>query len=215
MNCGVTRLKFGTPIMFQGREVHPSACTDLLPTWVKDIEQWQPDVVAILVGHQEVSDRELAGRMRHLGDPVLDAFVRSELDRVLRAITDRGVNVALLTSPYFDGERRPDGGRWPEEEPARVDAFNRILTRAAARDPEHLALVQLNRLASQDGRYVRRKHGIELRMADGVHFHAEGADWLAGKLLDDLERLGRAHRDGRVNASSIRARGTHPAPQGR
>ncbi len=153
--------------------------------------------------------------MRHLGDPVLDAFVRSELDRVLRAVTDRGVNVALLTSPYFDGERRPDGGRWPEEEPARVDAFNRILIGAAAHDPEHVALVNLNRLVSEDGRYVRRSHGVELRTADGVHFHAEGADWLAGKLLGDLERLGRAHRDARLSASSTRSHGTRPTPQDR
>jgi peptidoglycan/LPS O-acetylase OafA/YrhL/lysophospholipase L1-like esterase len=215
INCGITRLRYGTPVSFRGRKTHPSACTDLLPRWVEDVERWQPDIVAVLVGHQEVSDRELAGRMRHLGDPVFDAYVRSELHRVLGAITRRGVDVALLTSPYFSGERRPDGGRWPEDDPARVDAFNRILTRAAARYGNRVRLVDLNRIVSVDGRYVRRMHGIELRAPDGVHFHAEGADWLAGELLDDLEVLGRAHRDVRVSASSTRARGTRPGPPDR
>jgi peptidoglycan/LPS O-acetylase OafA/YrhL/lysophospholipase L1-like esterase len=215
MNCGVTRLEYGTRVAFRGHNGHPSACTDLLPGWVRDIDRWQPDLVVLLVGHQEVSDRELAGRMRHIGDPVFDSYVRAELERVLRAITGRGVDVALMTSPYFSGERRPDGGLWPEDQPARVDAFNRMLARAAARHPRHVTMVDLNRLVSVDGRYARRMHGIEMRTSDGVHFHAEGADWLAGKLLDDLEQLGRAHRDARVSASSTRARGTPPAPTGR
>jgi lysophospholipase L1-like esterase len=218
LGCGISRLKYGTPIMFRGQKVRPSACTDVLPGWAADIDKWQPDVVALLVGHLEVSDREYAGRMRRPGDPVLDAYLRSELDRVLQAITARGVNVALLTSPYFNGGRGPDGGRWPEEEPARVDAFNRMLRRAAARNAGRVRIIDLNREVSRQGDFVARLHGVQVRSTDGVHFTPEGADLLSGSLLDELEELGRAHRDARVKAAltarSTRAPGTHPTPPG-
>ena len=200
LGCGITRIAAGTRIMFRGQALQPRFCTDAPAGWLDSVDEVQPDVVTLLVGHQDVADRMLAGRFRHLGDPVFDAFIRAELDRVLAMITDRGVDVVLLTSPYFRGEERPDGDLWPEDDPERVDRFNRILREAAARRPGRVSLFDLNRLVSPGGRYVRTLDGVEVRAADGIHFHAEGAAWLAGPLLRRLEAQGDRHRDARLSA---------------
>ena len=173
--------------------------------WLHTVDQVRPDVVTLLVGHQDVADRIFAGRWRHLGDPVFDAFVRAELERVVTMVTARGVDVVLLTSPYFRGEERPDGNRWSEDDPARVDRFNQILRETVARHPGRVTLLDLNRLVSPGGRYVRTIDGVDVRAADGIHFHPEGADWLAGPLLQQLEARGSAHRDARLNPPPTRA----------
>ena len=111
----------------------------------------------------------------------------------------------MLTSPYFRGEERPDGNRWSEDDPARVDRFNQILRETVARHPGRVTLIDLNRLVSPGGRYVRTIDGVDVRAADGIHFHPEGADWLAGPLLQQLEAKGRAHRDVRLNPPPTRA----------
>jgi hypothetical protein len=205
LGCGIGRLAPDALIMFRGTGRHPRFCADPSAAWLHALDELQPDVVTLLVGHQDVADRKLAGRWRHLGDPVFDAHVRIELDRVLTMITGRGVDVVLLTSPYFRGEERPDGERWSEDEPARVDRFNQILRGAVARYPGRVTVLDLNRLVSPGGRYVRTVDGVVVRAADGIHFDAVGADWLAGSLLPQLEARGAAHRDARLSPPPTRA----------
>ena len=201
LGCGITRFAAGTRVMFRGRPLQPRFCTDAPAGWFQTVDEVQPDIVTLLVGHQDVADRTIGGRFRHLGDPVFDAFTRAELDRVLATITARGVDVVVLTSPYFRGEERPDGDLWSEDDPARVDRFNRILREAVARRPGRVTLFDLNRLVSPGGRYVRTIDGVEVRAADGIHFHPEGAGWLAAPLLRHLEAQGDAHRDARLSSS--------------
>jgi lysophospholipase L1-like esterase len=200
LGCGITRIVPGTRLMFRGQALRPRFCSDAPAAWLHTVDEVQPDVVTLLVGHQDVADRMLEGRWRHLGDPVFDAYVRAELDRVLTTVTERGVDVVLLTSPYFRGEERPNGDLWSEDDPARVDRFNRILRDAVARHPGRVTLFDLNRIVSPGGRYARTVDGVEVRAADGIHFHPEGADWLAGPLLRRLEAQGRPHRDARLSA---------------
>jgi lysophospholipase L1-like esterase len=205
LGCGITRIAPGTRVGFRGQGLLPRFCSDAPAAWFHTVDEVQPDVVTLLVGHQDVADRTLSGRWRHLGDPVFDTFVRAELDRVLTTVTDRGVDVVLLTSPYFRGEERPDGGRWSEDDPARVDRFNQILREAVARHPGRVTLIDLNRLVSPGGRWARTVDGVEVRATDGIHFHPEGAAWLAGPLLRQLEARGAPHRDARLRSTPTRA----------
>jgi peptidoglycan/LPS O-acetylase OafA/YrhL/lysophospholipase L1-like esterase len=198
MGCGITTLKSSGLVRFRGQPGRSLGCINVGEEWVRDVDAYQPDLVTILVGRRDVADRMYRGRFRHIGDPVLDAYIRSEFDRILRGVLDRGVNVVLLTSPYFRSQERPDGGRWPEDDPARVDLFNNLLREAAARHPGRVSVIELGKMISPGGKYSRTLDGVRVRAQDGVHFDPAGADWLAGRLLTRLEPLGRAHRDARL-----------------
>ncbi len=55
--------------------------------------------------------------------------------------------MVLFTLPYFaPPEEAPDGSIYPENQPARVVAFNRDLARVAAADRGAVTLVDLNAL---------------------------------------------------------------------
>jgi SGNH domain (fused to AT3 domains) len=154
--------------------------------WRRLVAQVDPDVVAVLVGRWEVVDRLVGGRWVHIGDPAFDALVAAQLDRAIADASSGGARVVLLTTPHFAGLERPDGGRWPEDDPARVDRFNVLVRAAAARHPGETSVLDLAAAAEPDGRYTASLDGITMRRADGVHFTQGGADLLAPTVLTDL-----------------------------
>ena len=81
----------------------------------------------ILLDRWELMDRKLDGRYQHVGEPEFDAYLAVELGLAIEIAGARGAHVVLLTAPYTRRAERPDGGLWPEDDPARVDAWNRLL----------------------------------------------------------------------------------------
>lgn len=186
LGCGVVR---GGPFRYFGSQYAARPwCQDWPRTWAGEVAQTNPDVVAVLVGRWEVMDRVYAGRWTHLGDPAFDAYLRTELDRAVSVLSARGAPVALLTAPYYQRGERPDGGRWPKDDPARVDRFDALLRQVAAEHAGTVTLVDLGHRMGPDGRYVSSVAGVKLRY-DGVHVTASGARWLAPWLVPQLEAL--------------------------
>jgi SGNH domain (fused to AT3 domains) len=152
--------------------------------WRKAVRADDPDVSVVLLDRWELMDRRLGGRYQHVGDPQLDAYLDQQLDLALRIVGGRGAHVVVLTAPYTHRAERPDGGLYPEDSPARVDAWNVLLRAAAAK--YHATVLDLNRKACPHGTFTWSVDGVRIR-SDGLHFTPQGvrqvlAPWLLPQL---------------------------------
>jgi len=189
LGCGVLGV---APIRVEGVTVAVApGCGNWETGWRRLVAQKRPAVVAILVGRWEVVDRKFDGRWTHIGDPSFDAFIAAQLDRAIDAAGSTGARVVVMTSPHFAGVERPDGGRWPEDDPTRVDLFNSLVRAAVARHGPRVTLFNLAAIAEPAGHYTANLDGIALRQADGIHFTQAGADLLAPAVLADIVHVAR------------------------
>jgi peptidoglycan/LPS O-acetylase OafA/YrhL len=152
--------------------------------WRKHVKADDPDVSVVLLDRWELMDRRLGGRYQHVGDPQFDAYLDQQLDLALRIVGGRGAHVIVLTAPYTHRAERPDGSLYPEDSPARVDAWNVLLRAAAAQ--YHATVIDLNKEACPHGIFTWSVDGVRIR-SDGLHFTPQGvrqvlAPWLLPQL---------------------------------
>jgi len=183
VGCGVA---LGTSLRTQGQQaVIPGRCQG----WEQEWQTWErdvhPEATVILLGRWEMLDRVVDGRWQHIGQPSFDAYLAGQLDRALTITQSGGGVVVLCTAPYYPGLERPQGGTWPENDPARVDRFNQLLREAAGRHPG-VILFDLNALVSPVGHFASVIDGVAVRSSDGIHFSPEGAAFVAPRLLPEI-----------------------------
>jgi hypothetical protein len=182
--CGIARLP---DIRYEGSpHTNYPGCTTWDTRWRAELEQQDPDVVLILLDRWELMERRIDGRYQHLGDPAYDAYVTGELELAVTIAGSRGGRVVLLTAPYTHRSERPDGGLYPEDEPARVDAWNRLLSAVAQRHPTHPTVLDLQGVVCPNRTFTWSVGGVKVR-SDGLHFTPAGvrqviAPWLFAQL---------------------------------
>jgi hypothetical protein len=151
-----------------------------------------PDVAVILLDRWELMDRRINGRYQHLGDPDYDAYVTGELTLATSVASAHGARVVLLTAPYTHRAERPDGSAYPEDTPARVDAWNALLNRVARTDPAGPTVLDLNRVVCPQAAFTWTVGGVRVR-SDGLHFTPAGVQQVVAPwLLPQLTRLATA-----------------------
>lgn len=151
-----------------------------------------PAATAVIVlGRWEMLDRIFQGRWQHLGDPAFDAYVEGQLDEAVTLASAGGRAVVICTAPFYQGQERPQGGIWPENDPARVDRFNQLVRQVVRAHPG-VVLFDLNALVSPGGRFASEVRGDVIRAEDGVHFSPEGGVFVAARLLPLVAKAGRA-----------------------
>jgi peptidoglycan/LPS O-acetylase OafA/YrhL len=180
LGCGVVR---GGPLRWTGKLMDPPPhCAGWRASWASRVRREDPDVAVFLVGRWEVMDRVHDGRWTSVLDPSFARYLASELDRAVAVASARGARVVLCTAPYYRRGSQPDGRRWPEDEPARVDRWNAVVRQVAARHPGTVRLVELGERVGPTGDYSVVVDGVRVR-SDGVHFSTDGSRWLAPWLL--------------------------------
>jgi peptidoglycan/LPS O-acetylase OafA/YrhL len=183
LGCGIA---LGSPYHYLGAVTQdPDSCARWPAVLEQAVTKEDPDVVLILVGRWETMDRVHRGRWTHIGDPSYDDYLCGELDRAVGIATAHGATVVLATEPYNLRAERPDGGLWPEDEPARVDKWNTLLRQVAAGHPDTVRVVDFGARLCPAGRYTATVDGVSVR-SDGVHLTQEGVHWLAPWLLSQL-----------------------------
>ncbi|MDQ6696516.1 MAG: acyltransferase family protein [Actinomycetota bacterium] len=198
VGCGVTSDQLRT----RGQLGRPCRGQDPLEEWQTEVTDKDPDVVTVLVGRWEVPDHRFGGRWVHVGDRAFDAYLADRLDRGVRILSSRGAHVVLLTTPYSDPLERPDGGRWPEDDPRRVDAFNRIVREVASRHRREVSVFELGQELSPGGHFAQVIDGVTVRSPDGVHISGGGARRVARVLMPQLAAAGQSHRAQRLSRAS-------------
>ena len=161
-------------------------CPSWPSIWRKGVNADDPDVAVILLDRWELMDRRLNGVYQHVGQPDFDAYLTGQLDQAVSIVDARGARVVLLTAPYTHRAEKPDGSSYPEDDPARVNAWNTLLNVEAARHPDTVTVLDLNRLVCPGGAFTWTVNGLRVR-SDGLHFTADGvqrliAPWLLPQL---------------------------------
>ncbi|MGH9080046.1 MAG: acyltransferase family protein, partial [Acidimicrobiales bacterium] len=166
--------------------------------WKGDLEQFQPNVVVVLAGRWEISDRLIDGTWTHIGEPAFDADLKQSLEQAVQVGTSTGALMVLMTSPCFNSGEQDNGQPWPEDSPTRLAEYNAMVRQVAA---EHPATVQLDDFGSQlcpGGVFTPTIDGIQVRDGDGVHVPPTPAagQWLDGRILPEAIKVGRLQMAG-------------------
>ena len=202
LGCGVVN---GPLVELMGaRDVTPPACdgSSLQPgetptqkpwtyQWLDAMNVVKPNVVVLLAGRWEVVDREYQGAWTNILHPAYAAYVKQQLELASQLVTGTGARMVFLTAPCTDEGEQPDGAPWPEDDPARLAVFNRLVREVAAEHPLTDSVVDLNAAACPKGKFATTVDGVVLRRSDGVHFTDAGGMWLAPKLMPAIVAAGR------------------------
>ena len=121
--------------------------------WGQALSLDRPHLALVMVGRWETMTRTFRGRWRALGDPVYDRYLRRRLHHAIAVAGSTGARVVLATLPYNRHGERPDGGLFPEDEPARVTAWNRLLRDVAA-DHRGVAVLDIGHRITPEDRYT-------------------------------------------------------------
>jgi peptidoglycan/LPS O-acetylase OafA/YrhL len=103
--------------------------------WLSAMAKTQPNVVVLLAGRWEVADREYQGKWTNILNPTFAAYVKSQLEASSALVTAAGAHMVFLTAPCTDEGEQPDGAPWPEDNPARLAIYNRLVREVAAENP--------------------------------------------------------------------------------
>ncbi|MDQ1650669.1 MAG: hypothetical protein QOG60_2726, partial [Frankiaceae bacterium] len=192
----------------------PSECAQWPQRWTREVNSYDPDVVAVLIGRWEMTDRYYQGAWRHLGDPVFDDYVRQQLERAVEIGSSTGAQVALLNPPCLDDPERPDGGAWPQNDPARARRLTELQREVTDAHPGKVQLLDLASLICPGGQYARSIGGVQVRERDGVHFTRSGARFVGRSLLPALraiaeeDRYRKRHPQSTTSAASANSAGS-------
>jgi peptidoglycan/LPS O-acetylase OafA/YrhL len=158
--------------------------------WKGYIAKDRPNVVMILAGRWEVSNRTYDGHWTNIENPTYAAYVQRELRYAVKVAGSGGASVVLMTAPCYDTGEQPDGQPWPEDSRARLDLYNNIVREVVASTPG-TSLLNFNAMACPGGRYEEYMDGQQVRLADGIHFTFTGGNVFAPKIWPFIVRLGR------------------------
>ena len=166
-------------------------CRGWAGLWSSLVDQTRPQVAALGLGRWEVADHLYDGRWVHVGEPVWDAHLETDLKQAIAILGEFGARVVLFTMPYVDpSDRQPDGQPWSENAPARARAYNALVERVARSEASQVSVIDLNKMLDPDGAYARRVDGVDVRWADGVHVSRAGGRLLQGQILPVIGRIG-------------------------
>jgi hypothetical protein len=152
-----------------------------------------PNVVAVLAGRWEVLNRVYEGRWTDILQPTFAAYVKSQLELAADLVAASGAHLVFLTAPCISEAPQPDGAPWPEENPARLAAYNKLVRAVAAEHPGIDSVADLDRAACPGGRYVTSEDSVTIRsVTDGIHFSPAGGVVLAPYVMPEIVAAGRA-----------------------
>jgi hypothetical protein len=104
--------------------------------------------------------------------------------------------MVFLTAPCTDEWEQPDGAPWPEDSPARLAVYNKLVRQVAAAHPTTDSAVDLFGAACPGGKFASTVQGVTIRYTDGVHFTPPGGQFLASKIMPAIVAAGRAQMAG-------------------
>jgi peptidoglycan/LPS O-acetylase OafA/YrhL len=191
--------RYDTPEACGGSGVEPGGPAANEPwqdQWRGAISQDAPNVVVLLAGRWEVVDREFNGTWTNILHPALAAYVKSQLEQASQLVTASGAHMVFLTGPCTDEGEQPDGAPWPEDNPARLAVYNKLVREVAAEHATTDSVVNLFGAACPGGKFAPTVHGVTIRQTDGVHFTVAGGQYLASRIMPAIVASGRAQMVG-------------------
>ena len=125
----------------------PDAPIDLQPwqvQWQKDLAEHHPNVVVLVAGRWEVVDRVYNGQWTNILDPSFAGYVKQQLQLAASIVAASGAKLVFMTAPCTHESPQPDGTPWPEDDPARLNAYNQLVEQVASENPNMDSVVNLD-----------------------------------------------------------------------
>ena len=203
LGCGVVNgpevellgARGSTPPACNGSPLVAGSPSDSQPwpyQWLATLSEVRPNVAVLLAGRWEVVDREYQGKWTNILNPAFAAYVKTQLSAASTLVSATGAHMVFLTAPCTDEGEQTDGAPWPEDDPARLAIYNRLVREVAAEHPLTDSVVDLFGAACPQGNYTSTLRGVAIRGADGVHFSDAGGTVLAPALMPGIIAAGRA-----------------------
>ena len=177
LGCGVSR--------FDSRRVdtvfgYSPECEEWPTRWKTIIDQQMPDVVQLVTGAWETTDVKIpdATEFSALGDPAVDAYVKSEILTAVDVLGSSGALVLLVLWPQpsaFVSEGATEGVR-NKADPARWSRLHELMREVAQERPANVQVVDLA------GYLGDRAEDPGLR-PDGVHIREDIVKALYGEWI--------------------------------
>jgi peptidoglycan/LPS O-acetylase OafA/YrhL len=187
LGCGIVT---GGPYRYFGSQYPDNPACDTWPRrWLRQLRADRPDEVLLLVGRWETMDHYYQGRWQHVGDPAYDHHLAALLGTAITLLGSAGARVVVATEPYNRRGEQPDGSLYPEDDPARVTDWNRLLRAVITAHPG-TQLLDLSRKLCPNATFTWTVDGVQVR-SDGVHLTPEGVRWLTPWLTRELYRAAR------------------------
>ena len=160
--------------------------------WLSAINEVKPNVVVLLAGRWEVVDREYQGNWTNILHPTYAAYVKSQLEQASQLVTASGAHMVFLTAPCTDEGEQPDGAPWPEDNPARLAVYNKLVREVAAEHPTTDSAVDLFGAACPGGKFAATVHGVAIRSPTACTSPSPGASTWRPKIMPAIVAAGRA-----------------------
>ena len=185
LGCGMTT---GVALTDEGDVISwsPGCAADTDAYLRRTVADVQPDTVMWL-SSWELSSYEVDGKPLEFGTKPFDKWLTGEIDSVRAAVEGAGARLVLVQippqAPNPISEVKP-------EQAVRTRHLNRLFAEYARSHPDDVAVISLSELVCPNGAQGAPcptvVDGIVLRPKDGGHYEAEGAEWVAPRLLDEL-----------------------------
>ncbi|MEQ8840048.1 MAG: acyltransferase family protein [Acidimicrobiales bacterium] len=160
--------------------VDPAVVTEYdIVSWPTILDVFRPDVVVTHVSPWDVTDRLVPGLnaddWTHIGEPVFDAYARSEYGEAIELLTSTGAELFVLEGAPLNREITP------QNDPARIEALNALVSSLAAETDDAVTMVDYPGFVGPVGSDQERS-----RRDDGVHLSDPGLDELIPWLLAQI-----------------------------
>ena len=172
-------------------DIPESTCRHWKTLWAAEVRALHPEVVGLLAGRWDITDHLLHGQVVSIDQPAWNRHLEDEMNQVVAVLSAEGAKVVLLTMPYIaPPQEAPDGSVYPENRTSRVDEYNPILRRVAARHPGEVTVIDLNAVLDPAGQFQTVVDGVTVRWADGIHVTKAGGQWIQPAVLPIVAQLG-------------------------
>ncbi|HEY3811246.1 MAG TPA: acyltransferase [Acidimicrobiales bacterium] len=178
------------------------------------VDALHPDVVLIVAGRFEVLNRQASshGPWQNITQAADAGYVARQLGLAVSIGSSRGAAVEVATAPCYSSGEQPSGATWPEDNPARLAAYNRLAAAAVEAHPGRTALLDLGGILCPRGNYRQTIDGVTVRAPDGIHYpffniaqpRAEDPDsfaeteafgrWISARIMPSIVAAGTAAR---------------------
>jgi peptidoglycan/LPS O-acetylase OafA/YrhL len=182
LGCGMTT---GVALTDEGDVISwsPGCAADTSGYVQRSLAEANPDAVMWL-SSWELSSYEVDGKALEFGTKPFDKWLNGEIDKVRTAVEEAGARLVLVQippqAPNPESEVKP-------EQAIRTKHLNRLFAGYARSHPENVSVVSLSDIVCPGGVPCRTTvDGIVLRPKDGGHYEAEGAAWVAPRLIEEL-----------------------------
>lgn len=156
------------------------------------IERYQPNVVVVVGGAADLSNRVLPGDddWSHIGQPAYDEWLLGQLREFAGVVGGTGTRIVWFTNPDIQPEYHAGATGTPpfdEADPARMDRYNELIREAAAGNDQITVADFAAAVDAHPGGPFERK-----MRPDGAHIDLEHAP----ELIDFIDRTLRAAHAG-------------------